>query len=427
MHLILLVGTNPVPNYVAAMHVSHQENVVYHLVHTLESSFQRGTRKTAEALQESIIRKTGHTVKLVPLRDASHSIHIYEDLNEGLKDIPNGADIVLNYTGGTKAMAVHCYTWMVRNRADSGAVFFQYLDARSHRIFADSCGPVTNDLREDKAVGFDSIDAMLGLHGYEPPSTKTDPFTEITEKLGELIAEHRIDGFLEMVRLLRSIYHNGRNWCYTVRKLQENLALETKRQERKSAEELLRSQAHLAAILKSFPEPNRIITEDGLLWAPDSGGSNNDVINRVKRCLSDYLDGKWLEFHAMRAISQIASASPNVQFGNSLESKKCDGGKSFELDLFILRGYQLIGISVTTAGEYEAKLKAFEVMHRVRQIGGDESRSILVANLSDDAANKMANDINFLLQGSASDHFSVIGKDDWGLSKLRKRLEATWS
>jgi hypothetical protein len=164
------------------------------------------------------------------------------------------------------------------------------------------------------------------------------------------------------------------------------------------------------------------------LWIPNDHDCNNDVKNRTERCIHEYLDGKWLEFHVMRTIEDIAKNGVKIHVGNSLESRKSSGGKKFELDLFVLRGYQLTGISVTTAGESEAKLKAFEVMHRVRQIGGDESRGILVANLSKDRVAEMAGDINFLLQGSTSDYFNVIGREDWAHDKLKNKLEKIlWS
>ena len=45
----------------------------------------------------------------------------------------------------------------------------------------------------------------------------------------------------------------------------------------------------------------------------------------------------------------------------------------------LVKGYQLIGISCTTANEKKlCKSKGFEIILRARQIGGDEGKAILI-------------------------------------------------
>ncbi|SHF27274.1 hypothetical protein SAMN02745195_02252 [Thermoanaerobacter uzonensis DSM 18761] len=83
-------------------------------------------------------------------------------------------------------------------------------------------------------------------------------------------------------------------------------------------------------------------------------------------------------------------------------------------------GYQLIGISLTTSTRQgECKLKGFEVIHRVRQIGGDESKAILITGLkkeykedSNRGTKKLQEDLSFVT-GTAEDKIVVFGVDDW--------------
>ena len=435
MHLILLVGTNPIPNYVVAMYAAKNGASHYYLVHTLESGAQQATQDIAEALRRQLIKRRIelNKITLVPLQDASNSKTIHSDLKTVLCTIPANEGIILNYTGGTKAMAIHSYTWLKENRPDQSKVFFQYLDARSHSIVTDwGRIPETEDMRNDPNVSMDTINTMLELHGYELLSIGTDdPHPTIALMLGKLIENDQIETFFEMKRLLRMIYYDVKGICTTKNRLMNQLKDPTAQAAKAELEELLKSKGFLKDILNSFPHENRILNEDGTLWTPTESSSNNDVARRTKGCIHDYLDGKWLEFHVLRAMKDIVFSkglTAGKHFGHSMKAYKAIGSKDFELDLFVLRGYQLTGISVTTAGLSEAKSKAFEVMHRARQIGGEEARGILVANLWEDKVAEMEKDITFLLTGSTSDYFKVIGREDWGFDRLKTKLEETlWS
>jgi hypothetical protein len=171
-----------------------------------------------------------------------------------------------------------------------------------------------------------------------------------------------------------------------------------------------------------FPEENRIVNEDGTLWIPPCGTSNSALEQRIKETIKEFLDGKWLEYHVHDTLAELIAEMPDsaIRFGMSLKPEN-DNGK-FELDIFALRGYQLFGISVTTDGRDHAKSKAFEVLHRVKQIGGDESRAILIAGMDDKKAEEMKKNVSFLMSGAAEDQFQVIGISSWGKAKLKAEL-----
>lgn len=371
---------------------------------------------------------------MVPLQDATNNSTIYRDLKEGLSGLPDDGRIILNYTGGTKAMAIHTYNWLQQERTGKNEVLFQYLDARKHKIITD-CGRIreTGDLRSDHHVCMGSITTMLKLHGYQRLEKVTiDPYPDITEMIAKVMENEQINTFLKMTDLLRKIYYNDKGVCDRKNSLIERLKDASVQKCKIELEELIKSNPFLRDILLSFPSDVRILNEDGSLWTPSDSDTNKTVERRIRGCIHGFLDGKWLEFHVMRAIAGIVAGEDltiDEHFGSSLEAVKVVGSKKFELDLFVLRGYQLSGISVTTAGESKAKSKAMEVMHRVWQIGGDEARGILVANLPNDKVTRdMEDDINFLLTGSTSGHFKVIGQEDWELKRLKSKLEdIIWS
>ena len=99
--------------------------------------------------------------------------------------------------------------------------------------------------------------------------------------------------------------------------------------------------------------------------------------------------------------------------------------RRFELDLYVIRGYQFFGISATTSMlESRCKLKSFEVLHRSNQIGGDESKAILVCPLEYDQLTKpfFKSDLTSLL-GHLEKKLLIIGVNDWKREILKRKLE----
>ncbi len=100
------------------------------------------------------------------------------------------------------------------------------------------------------------------------------------------------------------------------------------------------------------------------------------------------MTGKWLEWYTESVIRQIIREHPELKTRNNIHVERNvyleRDGKELELDVVVLNGYQVTGITCSTSnGEKIAKLKGFEVIHRVRQIGGDEAKAIVISGLRD--------------------------------------------
>ncbi|MBL0078903.1 MAG: hypothetical protein IPP53_07245 [Bacteroidetes bacterium] len=68
---------------------------------------------------------------------------------------------------------------------------------------------------------------------------------------------------------------------------------------------------------------------------------------------------------------------------------------NFELDVLVLFGYRLYVISVTRQQEIgDIKRKGFEVLHRARQLGGEEAKAVIFAtiNMKDEKGNPIGED-----------------------------------
>jgi hypothetical protein len=133
-HLFLLIGENPLPNYVAAKTLLKEGGTVY-LVHSTD------TATNADCLNRML---KPVKVQLVSLgRNEANSAYIQDKIKTRVKKIIDEEhpepSFGLNYTGGTKAMAVHSYRSILEASGVHNPIF-SYLDARSLKMLIDTDG-----------------------------------------------------------------------------------------------------------------------------------------------------------------------------------------------------------------------------------------------------------------------------------------------
>lgn len=162
-------------------------------------------------------------------------------------------------------------------------------------------------------------------------------------------------------------------------------------------------------VLNSFPQ-ERCLLENGQLWVPSGEITNDQYKSRTNHTV-EFLKGKWLEELVAEKIAEYAENN-HLQYGFNLKAKR-ENLPDFELDAFLIKGYQLLAISVTTSSaRHLCKSKGFEVIHRSRQIGGDESRSILVTLMDQTAARELQAELQ-VESGSSSDSFVVLHRSNY--------------
>jgi hypothetical protein len=320
-HLFLLVGTNPLPNYVAARLLLEPGGHVY-LVHTDE------TAKIADRLIAALGLAN---VTKIPVKE-DEGDKILAQVTEHAKGKPS---VGLNYTGGTKMMAVHAYRAV--EQACPEAVF-SYLDAASLSMILERQGPP--NLRTPVALEVKpdiQTQTLLALHGY---TLKHEPIQEAARP--------------EVCQALAKIGIQWREWC------DQNL--------RSGPNTPFRKKAGLEAVMLPCVEGAdwqdcHTLGELATRWGVEAGE------------LAEWLDGKWLEHYTLWALRQIASECQIHQSGMHLEPKERD----FEFDVAAMRGHQLFALSCSTESKKGVlKLKLFEAYVRARQMGGEEARVGLV-------------------------------------------------
>jgi hypothetical protein len=398
--LVLLIGTNPLPNLVVAEYFINKNNNLKNIffIYSEENSNQKGTKKYCENLEKIIKLRHGRdlTFNYIALSDVGNAKEIKRDMEKSLLDrikkysIEN---IHLNYTGGTKVMGIHTYNWFKEREKN---VSFSYLDARNFRLRDDEEGIVTSDLRKEIKLRLDDI---ITLHGFRRINNDEEfKFTESLSKFKELIEQDKLPEFYEKYK--RDLFLNKKGEL--IKKISEV----------KDELKNMKAEEPLLSIVLALPEDYRIFNPDGSFRELETN-----------RCLEDavgFIDGKWLEQYVYETLK---SHFNNLDIYCNYEIKKSDwsGNQRFELDVIIIKGYQLIGISCTTSDKkYICKSKGFEIIHRTRQIGGEEARAILITRLKDETRDDLDNELS--IDTGGKDNILVLGDSDLKQERLIEKI-----
>ncbi len=336
-NLLLLVGTNPLPNYVAALLLAAEQGEVY-LLHTAN------TLQVAERLSARIHKKRAG-LTLIPWEiHKSDPQRIEQQMKRLARELGPNAEVGLNYTGGSKPMAVQSYHSL---RADFPRGIFSYLDADTLSLVVAAPGLPTQQIFVGQSVQVD-FETLFALHGYE--LTVQRPLSMPPALRQALIKVHSTqEGFKEW-----------RAWLQTFAR--GNPQLPT-----------MADYPALALVIREFES---LCGDDPL--TPERVAARLDCKNgRLVSCTKMLL-ADWLEEYVFEALNALAPELDLHQAGMGLEFER-PGQRGFELDVAAMSGYQLFAVScMVTARPQSAKDHLMETFVRARQLGGDEARFALV-------------------------------------------------
>ena len=389
--LVLLIGTNPLPNYIVGSYLKEKYNK-FILIYSKENNEinQDSTGDYAEKLKEHLNLNSDYIP--LPLSDISNPKSIKNDLEEKFPK-ENIDEVHLNYTGGTKAMVAHVYNFLKEKFGDKFSA--SYLDARTNYIVYD------NDNKEKITKEYLDINILVDIHLYEKAGN-------------ELL--YTFDN-----------YKYRCNKSSDDKKIFDEIANVIKNEiERNSDKE------EVLSTLKKYSNTTDYINNlyDDFIKDRLKDYDRKKVIyvlQRIENQSQPFLSGGfWLEWYVYLKLKEKIEEKKDKNlkegkhFGINLKVKKSGGSNNFELDIFIINDNKLTGISITKSKDQgECKLKGFEVIHRVKQIGGDESKAILITGLKKEYENdsnkgtkKLQEDLSFIT-GTAKDKITVFGIDDW--------------
>ena len=315
--IILLVGGNPLPNYIAALALKdqYQELNEVLLLYTEEikhvkDNLKRCLCEAGFKCRESFIRDAG---------DPGAIRNACECINAGSH---------LHYTGGTNAMAVHVHAaWTKRGGRPEQA---SYLFGRDDRLMTDA-GTVINITGIH--LGLPTLHDLHGLRPAPPDGMVGPKLPYDAEKIASCVFGNPA--------LAKEIYDAVPSHTSDTSDFRTN----------------------------PFRPPCHLTLSESCI--PAGGWPDGKVKGWQK-----FLRGEWLDRWVYQKISDTALVEPRHLH---VDVKRTIRGRPFQLDVVAIRGHHLYVVSCTASQSLNTcKSKLFEVSMRARQLGGDLARSALV-------------------------------------------------
>lgn len=385
-HLLLLVGSNPLPNAVAGKLLTTTADTIT-LIHSADGLLL-AQRLKSWFLDEGY-SDTNIGFKQVEESDAAS---VYQGVSRVLdafeRDHGNAskARLGLNYTGGTKVMAVQTYRALENwARFHSREAVFSYLDARTLKMRIERV-PGGDTISFYVGLGVDiNIHDLLKLHNW-----------------GLIKAPLTVPVLPESAKALLAVHSNPTHAEIWTKWLNDELS----RNARKSIPNgKWKSNTELQKLAISWPNLSVLketmsneLGQDGIPHLNLTSAKGRGCKNEEDFC--KWLSGVWLE----SAVLSVLQNCPQ-----KLHLKECcmdlvpkapgSSGTNFQFDVVALRGYQIFAFSCTTVSGKESgdigllKHKLFEAYVRARQMGGDEACVALVCCVSQAQADKIEDEM----------------------------------
>jgi hypothetical protein len=367
-HLFLLIGENPLPNYVAARLLLNEGGTPY-LVYT------SGTKEQAKRLQTILGKELIglQLAQLVPLNEyESDAFKIQEEICQKLEAIKDGK-IGLHYTGGTKAMSVHSYRSLFYKKLPNSSyskrpdVIFSYLDPRRLEMCIDREEGERDRIKVTPAMLQVKLETVFELHDWKWGSEPT--YEPELPEAAQKFAEFHTDGDLAML---------WRSWCDDVLRKDTR---DNKKDEWKEEKELKNVSPLSFKMLTNAEKINSALNQLRVTGEELSLQSVKETGFKKLKHVCKWLDGEWLEHYVLQKVKEISEEylihemATSFWIGTSQNPKE----NKFQFDVAFMRGYQLFAISCTTdLTKSLCKSKLFEAYIRAQQLGGSEARVALV-------------------------------------------------
>ena len=368
-HLILLIGGNPLPNFVAAQLLASPKATIW-LLHSGGGHDAVGTKNIAENLEILLRQKNENwSIHLEPI-PSTNNVGIKNRIRDIFKANQIKGRVGLHYTGGTKSMALHTYRELENQFANSQLrPVFSYLDPRKLALRIDGYDTEPSQLIHilqienlRKLVEIQHLDQLASLHDYVParPNQENWGTSEEIHTLAEAFVK----------------VHIGKKRIADWIKLRQQWRKTPKGQDFHLPDR--NNYPNLLPIIEAFDNlcGGRGLATPALVAKHLLPEKNDPTL----RSCSKWLLGGWLELYTERAFFNIQSNPPLSFKGTNLfyQNKRHLSDK-FELDIAGIVGYQLFAIScIATTNKAAAKEHLLEAFVRAKQLGGDEARVGLV-------------------------------------------------
>lgn len=419
-NLFLLIGTNPLPNYVVAKYFidnnTSLENIYF--IHSKYNSTlnQSSTKNLAENILK-VLKKNGLTenikINFIPIENIENKQSITNSINIHLSRNELSGSIHLNYTGGTKQMGIHSNEFFMSDdfrKMNNVEIERSYLSARNFKLIDGNDNVICSNL--NKIIRITFLD-LIDLHGFKRINIdKTSNYSDALELFEKYISEDILDEYFNSYS--RKNFEDDKG----------NLISTFKKATEKYKDIIIKGE--LFQVSNSFQEDYKIFDSEGK-FKSDLFGTTNEKDSKVKYAIK-FFDGDWLEqyiYNILNKDHEIKSMTPLTNW--VIKKPEWSDKLDFELDILLMNGYQLCGISCTTSHKIGiCKSKGFEILLRTKQIGGDEAKSVLVTRLTEENTDKLQLELE--TDTGSTGNILILGKKDLRkdelLTKIKKFLRS---
>lgn len=367
-HLILLVGTNPLPVYVAARLLARKHVYLFYS-HAAEEAGIPSTKKYADFIKRELEEHV-LSCQCLGLHDVDRSKiagTVQSTLNALKKSgQPGSESIGINYTGATKPMSLHAYDavrqWASENKTPTVC---SYLDPRRLALVVDAPRQGTYPIPRAK-LQLD-LETIIALHGY-----RLKPGTGRRE-----VSPAR----LQLARAIAGIYSTPDT--------AQRAAWDA--WHRDSQELGLPDSPDLAALIEVM---RQICAAGGQLYS-DEGLARALGPHAQLNSYRKWFKGTWLEELAHNALTSNPSVQEAIAGVEPEPQRPPEPGESspkFELDVAATVGYQLFAIACTTMSKKDSMTKKhlMQAYIRAQELGGEEARVAFVCLVDNPELLKLA-------------------------------------
>lgn len=363
-HLFLLIGTNPLPNYVAAQLLARQESQIFLVYST-------GTDPVQQTLKSELEKLGFKRVESIYVEEARPE-HIRNQIRNKAETLTGV--VGLNYTGGTKAMSVHaCLALEELTRHDPqnprrpilANVQYSYLDARTlNMVIEDTHFKSLPGIPNVAAHISVKIEEVLALHNLH----------KMKEAMQHITVWDQVSAELAHIHTNQLNAQQWREWCNThLRREDRPDKFKNSTALKQLTTDMLPFETLREAFKREYPDQNHPLSFEQLATLSKS--------RKADESLAKWFDGVWLEHYVFQQMKPLHSTNVLTDLALTINplTNPSDRDSDFEFDVVGMRGYQMFALSVTSSGDAKlCKKKLLEAIVRAEQLGGSEARVALI-------------------------------------------------
>lgn len=410
--LILLIGGNPLPNYVTAKYMldrTRKDTEILPVPDKVLLLYSNITKDYAQKIKGKM-GLTGHGY-LVNLGDNERSRKtIIEAISNKLKKLQeecSNSTIHLSYTGGTKPMAVYAYSAVIdfcniykKKTNNTVTAIFSYLDPKEFKLVLDESetgypAEPDNDLRHKVKL---KVEDLFDIHLMKYEKKGEDATFNKAVLDIKKISKEILDSFNKGKPVWPEKFFDLKQKKFNINGIEK-----------------LNEANFFKGINKDIPSLKNFFKKDKFDLA--TGSPKKRFAKLVK-----FMSGIWLEDFIVDIIIGLKEKKEKKEIAYDEIRKSVHAtykNRELEVDIIVMKGYQMFLFSCTADDDTEnVKSKAFEAVFRAKQLGGDHATAITVSCIKN-----IAPVDNALRSFEAKQQYKLIGITDlMCISELEKNL-----